>query len=69
MAWTSFLGGRRRRRGRRKGGKVRFWEDNNVFVCVLGREKIGGRRKRVRQREKAIVVVMIPLGSEGWAEL
>lgn len=54
-----------------RGGR-RFGEDNNVFVCALGREKIGGgdREKECeceRERE-AIVVIMIPLGSEGWAE-
>lgn len=51
MAWTSFL------RGKREGeGEV--GEDNKVFVCVCirEREKIGGRRKRVRERRPLLLL-------------
>lgn len=45
--------------------KVRPDEDN---ACIMGREKIvGGERERASKREKAIVVVMIPSGWQGWA--
>lgn len=40
-------------------------KDNNVFVCVLGREKTGGGERE--EKEKAIVVIMIPSGSGGRA--
>lgn len=53
--------------GRREGGEEgEVLKDNNVFVCVLGREKIGGGGRE--EKEKAIVVIMIPSGSEGRAE-
>lgn len=35
-----------------------------MCLCVLGREKQGEER----EKEKAIVVIMIPSGSEGWAD-
>lgn len=45
-------------------------EDNNVFVCVCIREGENRRRRKrvlesVRDREKAIVVIMIPSGLRG----
>lgn len=39
-----------------------------LCVYVLGRERKQRGGGREWKREKAIVVIMIPLGLEGWAE-